>query len=220
MTGQLYRWPDAAKFGRVVPKRKFYEHGSVSAAVRERFVADVDRITWAYKLAESTINLPGSNEVPEIQVVSVTARKDDVSDVVLTAIDKAIKQPVIFEVVTDEGVRMAATVKAGAARWRYYSTDWCRNDSRGPLPQSISLARLHLQLMEPILPAAIRAGESQAGLAARLADISRIEREMAALVRKSRTEPQLNRKVELRNAMQLQQAKLDELMSPITDTTN
>lgn len=220
MTGQLYRWPDAAEFGRVVPKKKFYEHGSVSAAVRERFVADVERITWAYKLAESTINLPGSNEVPEIQVVSIAAKKDDVTDVVLTAIDKAIKQPVIFEVVTNEGVRMAATVKSAAARWRYYSTDWCSNDRRLPLPQSISLAQLHLQLMEPFLPAPIRAGESQSELAARLADISRLEREMATLVRKSRMEPQLNRKVELRNEMQLAQAKLDDLMSPSTDTTN
>ncbi|MEI2827119.1 MAG: hypothetical protein V9F04_12480 [Dermatophilaceae bacterium] len=32
MTDILYRWPEAAKFGRRVPKEKFYEHGAVSTA--------------------------------------------------------------------------------------------------------------------------------------------------------------------------------------------
>ena len=54
---RTYHWPDAARFGKTIPKAKFYEHGSVPASVRARFVAEVDRITWAYKLAESTINL-------------------------------------------------------------------------------------------------------------------------------------------------------------------
>ena len=37
MTGApLYQWPAAAKFGRVVPKAKFYEQATVPASVRER----------------------------------------------------------------------------------------------------------------------------------------------------------------------------------------
>ena len=74
MTDVLYRWPDSAKFGKTIPKTKFYEHASVSTAVRGRFVAEVDRITWAYKLAESTINLAGTTEVPEIQVLVIKAK--------------------------------------------------------------------------------------------------------------------------------------------------
>ena len=64
MTDILYRWPEAAKFGRRVPKEKFYEHGTVTTAVREKFITEVQRITWAYKLAESTINLPASPAAP------------------------------------------------------------------------------------------------------------------------------------------------------------
>ena len=65
MTEVLYDWPDKARFGKAIPKAKFYEQGTVSAAVRARFVAEVDGIKWTYKLAESTINLPGGEEVPE-----------------------------------------------------------------------------------------------------------------------------------------------------------
>ncbi|TSD55297.1 DUF4391 domain-containing protein [Aeromicrobium piscarium] len=63
----LYRWPPAAKYGRVIPKVKFYEQATLGATVKDKFVSDVCRITWAYKLAESTINLSVSAEVPEIQ---------------------------------------------------------------------------------------------------------------------------------------------------------
>ena len=47
----LYAWPKQAAFGRVVPKSKIYEHASVSAALKERFVQQVEQINWAYKLA-------------------------------------------------------------------------------------------------------------------------------------------------------------------------
>ena len=103
MTGGLYRWPEAARFGRVVPKGKFYEQRTVPAAVREKFVSEVQRITWAYKLAENTINLSGSSAVREIQVFQIDAKNDDVSEPVLTTIDKAIRTPIIFEVTRGDG---------------------------------------------------------------------------------------------------------------------
>ena len=121
MTDVLYRWPDSAKFGKTIPKTKFYEHASVSTAVRGRFVAEVDRITWAYKLAESTINLAGTTEVPEIQVFVIAAKAADVDNAVLAAIDKAIKQPVIFEVASARGIRMTATLKTSTLSGRYYT---------------------------------------------------------------------------------------------------
>lgn len=98
MADLLYRWPEAAKFGRRVPKEKFYEHGNVNTAVREKFISDVQRITWSYKLAEATINLPGTAAVPEVQVFTIDAKASDVGEPILNAIDKAIPFPIIFEI--------------------------------------------------------------------------------------------------------------------------
>jgi len=219
MTDVLYRWPEAARFGKVIPKTKFYELGAVTPAVRARFVAEVEGITWAYKLAESTINLPSSSEVPEIQVVVIRAKGSNVDDSVLSTIDKAIKQPVIFEVATAGGRRMAATLKAGGMGARYYSTEWNRRDDRRPLPPSITLSNLYAALLEPMLPIPIQAGEGLSDLADRLAVVSRLEREIAALERKLRTEPQLNRKVELRRTLMTQQGRLVDLTDSTTAST-
>src|SRR5690554_1114355 len=115
MADLLYKWPVAAKFGSRVPKEKFYEYGNVSGAVREKFVSEVQRITWAYKLAESTINLPGSRSVPEIQVFHIDTKAGNVADQVLSAIDMAVQYPIIFEIMrTTAGelqVRMVAAHK-------------------------------------------------------------------------------------------------------------
>ncbi|MBK8758509.1 MAG: DUF4391 domain-containing protein [Actinomycetales bacterium] len=216
MTDVLYRWPEAARFGKSIPKTKFYEHGAVTSAVRARFVAEVDGITWAYKLAESTINLPASKEVPEIQVLVIKAKSADVDASVLGTIDKAIKQPVIFEIVSTQGTRMTATLKAGVPGQRYYSTEWSQGDRRRPLPPSVSLSSLYAALLEPILPTTIRPGEGLSDLCERLASIARLERDISALARKLRAEPQFNRKLELRRVLKAEQARLQDLTNATT----
>jgi len=219
MTDVLYRWPEAARFGKSIPKTKFYERVVVTPAVRARFVAEVDGITWAYKLAESTINLPPSEEVPEIQVFVVKAKGADVDNSVLTTIDKAIKQPVIFEVVSTQGTRMTATLKAGLPVGRYYSSEWGQGDRRQPLPPSITLPNLYAALLDPLLPTGIRPDEQVSDIAARLAEMSRLERDISALTRKLKAEPQLNRKVELRRALKTQQVSLADLTNPTPAST-
>lgn len=223
MTGLLYRWPQAAKFGRVVPKTKFYEHATVPAAVRGKFVEEVLRITWAYKLAENTINLPGTTAVPEIQVFQIDAKSDDVSEPVLTAIDKAVKTPIIFEITCGDGpkrrTRMAAAHKllgSGAPKLGiYYTSTWHANDAdRRPLPTAINLPTLYTALLEPLTPLSAGPSQEVAEVAARLETVRKLEREIAALERKIRTEPQFNRKVELRRALKAKQATLSDLMNP------
>jgi hypothetical protein len=219
MTTLLYRWPAAAKFGRSVPKAKFYEHGTVSTALREKFVAEVQRITWAYKLAEATINLPGGTDVPEIQVFQVDAKGVDVSEPVIATIDKAVRTPIVFEISAGEGVdrriRMTAAHKElGASAPKlgaYYTTGWQSEDNeRQPLPTAITLASLYTALLAPLTPVSARPGEGVSDVAARLEVVRKLEREVASLERKLRTEPQFNRKVELRRALKTKQAELEQ----------
>lgn len=233
MTALLYRWPNAAEFGRVVPKTKFYEHTNLGSTVKDRFVSDVRRITWAYKLAESTINLPGSAEVPEIQVFEIEAKGEDVAEIVLAAIDKAVQTPIIFEISqgqdTDGAIRVVAAHKqlgAGAPKLGpYFSTNWQRRSGdRAPLPTAIDLTSMYTALLQPLTPVASRAGENVSEVVGRLTAVRSLEREIAALERKLRNEPQLNRKVELRRTLKTKQAALVDLTSatnsPATGNTN
>ncbi|MBG0741306.1 DUF4391 domain-containing protein [Paeniglutamicibacter antarcticus] len=219
MVNLLYKWPVAAKFGSRVPKEKFYEHGNVSTAVREKFVSEVQRITWAYKLAESTINLPGSTSVPEIQVFLIDTKVGDVADQVLAAIDKAIQYPIIFEITRatagEAQIRMAAAHKQlglGAPKISaYYSTSWLPADvERQTLPTAISLPTLYAAILDPLTPVKARPGEEMSEVADRLATVRKLEREITTLERKLRTEPQLNRKIELRRSLKTRQQEREQ----------
>lgn len=219
MTDLLYRWPKAARFGRSVPKTKFYERGTLTTAVREKFVAQVRRIMWAFKLAESTTNLSGSTAVPEIQVFQIDAKGDDVAESVLAAIDKAVKTPIIFEVIHGDErgrqVRMTAAYKRvgiGTPKLSaYYTTGWQPEDAeRRPLPTAITLPVLYMTLLEPLTPVSARPGEEVSDVAARLEAVGKLERDVASLERKLRTEPQLNRRVEIRRALRTKQSELEQ----------
>lgn len=223
MPDLLYAWPATAKVGSRVSKEKFYEHGTVSTEVREKFVSEVQRITWAYKLAESTINLAGSSSVPEVQVFEIEVKHDDVSPTVLSVIDKAIPFPIVFEIVRAEGarndgdqrVRMVAAHKHVAtsahALSAYYSTGWQQESAaRRKLPTAITMAALYSGLLAPLMPIAARVGEDTVHVAARLQAVQKLEREITALERKLRTEPQLNRKIELRRIIMTKQAQLEQ----------
>lgn len=215
----LFAWPESARFGRRVAKDKFAAQG-VSAQVKAKLTSEVQRITWAYKLAESTINLSGSEAVPEIQVFELEAKDADVSNTVLTAIDKTIHFPVIFEVSRAYAgvheVRLVAGHKAlgtGAPKvGPLASTLWFPSASpRAPLPGAVSLAMLYAALLQRIADVSPRAAETPTALALRLADVARLEREVTALTRKMATEKQFNRKVELRRTLLSMQAQLDQL---------
>lgn len=232
MTALLYRWPAAAKFGRTIPKIRFYDHVTIGAHVKDLFISDVRRITWAYKLAESTINLPGSADVPEIQVFEIDAKLDDVREGVLAAIDKAVRTPVIFEIRRSDGVQeeiqmVAAHKQLGGGTPKvgpYFRTQWNpAATERTALPTAIDLTGLYTALLQPLTPLGSRPGEAVSDVVARLTTVRKLEREIAALERKLRNEPQLNRKVELRRTLRARQAELAKLTittNPPAGTTN
>lgn len=218
MTDILYQWPASTRPGIRVPKEKLYENGAATAAVREKFVSDVQRITWAHKLAEETINLPSTPAVPEIEVFQIDCKHDDVADAVLAVIDKAVPNPIIFEITRESGrrseVRMVAAHKIVGTSPKvqsYYSTRWMPTDAeRIALPTAISLPALYAALLAPLTPIDTRPGEDVSEVGARLEAVRRLQREITGLERKIRSEPQLNRKIDLRRALKAKQAELEE----------
>jgi len=216
MSNVLYRWPSTAAVGRAVPKTRFYEHGNVRAALREKFVDEVKKVTWAYKLSESTIRLKGTDAVPEIQVFAVEAKGGDVADDVLAAIDRSVHFPIIFEISKGEEIRTAAAQKTlGSSAPKigpYFTTSWLPIAAdRRPLPAALDLPVLYEALLSSLLPLATLCVETVSATTERIDQARKLEREISALERKLRNEPQLNRKIELRKALKEHQAALEAL---------
>lgn len=157
----LYDWPKGARFGRVIPKSKIYEHAKASSHLKDLFVRDVDRIEWAYKLAPETLNLSATERVTEVQVFELRCHTANPHQDILRAIDRAIPFPLIFELQNGGKTKMAAAHKrrseADSAKWvlsDYFETPWLPEaDARAALPVALNLERLYEALLQPLVAA-------------------------------------------------------------------
>jgi hypothetical protein len=157
----LYAWPKNAAFGRTIPKRKIYEHADAGTALKDLFVQQVEQITWGYKLAPETINIPSTEAISEIQVFQVSLKSSQLDHRVLQAIDKAIPFPILFEVSYGGQIKLVAAYKrrheSDTTRWivgRSFESDWQPSTApREPLPLALNLSVLYEQLLTPLVTA-------------------------------------------------------------------
>ncbi|MEQ4661259.1 DUF4391 domain-containing protein [Providencia rettgeri] len=222
-------FPDKAKFGRVVPKNKIYEHSAASTGLKSLFVEQVDQILWAYKLSPSTLNIPQTSEVSEIQVFSVKLKGDSIDDSVLKAIDLAIPFPILFEVWLAGGEQghYAACYKRKAendqSKWfcsRYlHSETFNSGDALTVtsevlgLPTAIDMEELYQKLLARLLPIPKRTAESIEEVIERLMAIQALEKQISQYKKKVHAEKQFNRKVELNKQLKNLRFELEELLA-------
>ena len=218
----LFQYPPKTTLKRVIPKTRIYDGAGAGTALRERFVREVDQITWVHKLAPETLNLPATSAVPEIQVFRVSLKGDTVHDDVLRAIDRAIPFPLIMELVADGRIQTAAAYKrpseAKREKWVLSAPlrgEWLAQETpRMPLPVAVSLGVLYDRILGALIPIVPVSGEDVETRLARLAAIKAKEREIAQLASKLKRESQFNIKVSLHGQLAEAQAEIDHLKKP------
>jgi len=223
MTAVLFDYPKNAAFGRVLPKSKIYEHGSVSSAVKQLFVRQVERIVWQHKLAPETVNLKASKAVPEIQIFSIALKGDELKPEVLQCIDLSIPFPIIFELQFDGKVKPVAAFKrpneADASKWvisEYFDGDWAPGDTpRKPLPMVFDLEALYGHLLMPLMPYPARPAEGFQTRVERMELIRLKQRELERCEARLRKERQFNHKVAINAELRDLKQKLENLTRPL-----
>lgn len=219
----LTQWPETARVDRVIPKERLYAEASARTALKQRFVSEVQRIRWAYKLGEESLRLAPGEAVTEIQVFVVDLKGSNLDNSVLASIDKAIPSQIIFELRREDGLWIAQAMTAAYKRadgktmgTDYFRTGWIGADEpRSPLPAALDMDGLFIQLLGRLLPYPIRPVENLSDALDRMGRIRGLTREIAALEKKLRTEPQLNRKIALRRQINECTAVLTELTDPL-----
>ena len=214
-----FAWPAQAAVNRPVPKTKIYAHAKPTAALRALFVEQVESITWAYKLAPETINLPAKPDVPEIEVFEIALKLPDVSHSVLRCIDKAIPFPILFVLRHNGRSQAIAAYKrpsdAASGQWvlgDYHAAPWQKDDApRAALPVALDLQGLYEQLVRQHLAIAARPGESLRDQLDRLAALAAKQTAAAKLEARLAQEKQFNRKIEINAQLRTVRTELHAL---------
>ncbi|MCK9213891.1 MAG: DUF4391 domain-containing protein [Rhodoferax sp.] len=215
----LFAWPSKAVVARPVAKAKIYAHAKPTAALRALFVDQVESITWAYKLAPETINLPAKPDVPEIEVFEIVLKLPNISHSVLRCIDKAIPFPILFVLRYDGHSQPIAAYKrpsdAASGQWvvgDYHAAPWQKDGVVRPgLPVALDLQGLYEQLLRQHFAVPARPSESLRDQLDRISLWSAKQTAAAKLETRLVQEKQFNRKVEINAQLRTIRQELDSL---------
>ena len=204
----LYNYPKQAHFGKMIAKSKIYEHANLTTVVKDKFVSQIDKITWQYKLASATINLQATSSVPEIQIFDIRLKGNTLDESLLKIIDKAIPFPIFYQIYRGNEVKVKAAYKrpsdADKSKWvveSYFESEWVETDTaKEPLPLALDLGKLYEQMMKALLPKELVETGTQTAIKEQVAFIEQIkakEKAYEKLKSKRDREKQFNRKTEL-----------------------
>ena len=218
----LFDYPTKARFGRKIPKSKLYENASANTKLKDKFVNQIEKIVWQYKLAPNTLNLDATNKVPEIQVFDIFLKTKEVDQVLLEVIDKAIPLPIIFQIHKGNKVKIKAAYKRPSEsannKWvieSYFESEWLdKYSTKQPMPQALDLGKLYEQILKSLMPFEVISRKTTQTLDEQVGIINQInslQKELDKLNSKYKKEKQCNRQFEINKEIKLKQKELNHL---------
>lgn len=196
--------PSTVLVNRVMPKRAFYEHLKTTAAIKEQFVQQIERIEMVASIKETSIHIPGDKDVAEIDVLALHLKSADVPYEAIELIARSIPNRLLFVCLTDESCKLLVR------RDRLYETEWVSADD----------AKLELvgstlgELWDSIVSQVIFGDASYTDLAGRLERKRRSEAlrlELEQVERKRKSEKQIAKKNALFDRKRAIEAELSRL---------
>lgn len=118
--------PVKTVYGKFIPKEKLYNHADINASTKERFVRQIERITWTNKISPETVNVkPG--KYSEIEVFRIDLKDGDIDDKLIQIIDRAIPYPILFVIYYNDYFYLTMPYKDGVNIGPYFMSGWTSN---------------------------------------------------------------------------------------------
>ena len=198
--------PQSTEFNKRIPKQKFYEHITVSPALKKSFVDQIRMIYWRNKVAATTVNLAPGTIVDEVEVFEIKLNSASLDEAVLRQIDREISYHIIF-LLEYEGKLQAwtaykektPTANAVFKVGKYYHTEWMTEAELPIRIDGLNLDAVYENFVRQIAGDALKADSSESLKASVERDEKKkqLEKQIAALENKMRREKQLNRQMEM-----------------------
>lgn len=208
---KTFNLPTRAFVNKFIPKSKFFEKAQVNSKLQQEFSDAIVRITWAYKLAENTINISGTKNVEELQIFNMKLKNKEIPKNVLKVIDKAIPFAILYTFEFEESFAYGITIKENAEQ-RYFFSEWNEElsfDFTGNTIEHIYQKTIKLFI------------KNKTGLTVKNEDfetllekekkIAILEKEISTLQKKVRTEKQFNKQVAFNKALKSKRKEKENL---------
>ena len=103
----MINFPQSTVVHKRLPKEAFYKHLPLTAAVKAKFVSDVERIQVENTLTKGNLNLAKESEIKEILFLSITLKKQDFDGKIIEAIARQNPHKLVFLLVYEDQRQLA-----------------------------------------------------------------------------------------------------------------
>jgi len=213
--------PKTTEFNKRIPKQKFYENMDISPALKRIFTEQVKTVYWRNKIAVSTINLAGGNDVTEIEVFEIRLNSKELDDALLRQVDREIPYHILF--LLEYGGKYQArigykeTLLSGKNAFKvnaYYQTEWMDEDNLPLKLEGLSIEAVYENFVRQVAGDRLKAKENSESLkksVTRDEEKQSLQKQIDNLKAKIRKEAQLNRQMEMNSELKELVKKLETM---------
>ena len=198
--------PKNAIVNKAIPKQAFYSRLSVSNKLKNEFIDKVQKIIWAYKLSEKTLNIDKTKNVEEIQIFQVELKEKEIPKNILKLIDKAIPYPILYIFSYDEDFAYGISLKENNILENYYFSNW--NEKLEFDFNASSLEKVYQKIIKKFIKNLDTGDKEFTDIIREDAIIQSIEKDLKKLQQERRRERQFNKKVIINQQIKIKQAEL------------
>jgi hypothetical protein len=197
--------PEQAFVNKFIAKSKFYEKATLSTRLQNEFINKIQRITWKYKLAESTIGISKTEAVTEIQIFEIELKEQTIPKSVLKVIDKTIPYQILYIFNYNNDFAFGITLKDETFKENYYFSEW--NETKQFDFSGIDLETVYQKLIKAFIEIAPEHDAEFNEIIEFDNKVKALKVDIKTLQNKIKQEKQFNRKVDM-NKILLEKKKV------------
>ena len=205
----MIEFPVSTTIHKRLPKEAFYKRLTLSAALKDKFVTDVERIVIENSLSNRSLNLNSSSEIEEILMLSIALKNQEFDGKVVEAIARQNDHNLLF-LLSCEGSQQLALYHN-----KLYRTPWMSADNIELKLNGLSLDEIWNSFIEQIALYEEKAENADTlSIDERLAlqeQITKLEKLIKKIEAAAWKEQQPKKKFELFSKLKEYKRKLDEL---------
>lgn len=197
--------PKATELSRQLPKKAIYAKFNMNTAAKNRFDADISRITIVNEISPSTVAIAAGEEVKSFYVLLVALKRKDYDERIIGQLSRLIEQNMLFVLECGDEAKLAIYHN------KVMSTDWSAKENLSVSLRGLNLDAVWQNVIVQIGEIQIEQGKTLDEQITIDEKRAKLQKEINKLERLARAEKQPKKKFELVQQKNKLMQKLEEI---------
>lgn len=187
----MLKLPTSTKLNKQLPKKAIYAKFNLKPTAREKFDADISKISIINEVSSVTTTIAKGNSIESFFVLLVLLKHEKFDEKNIVLLSKLIEQRMLFV------LQCSGRAKLAVFHGKLHQTDWMPTDGLQIELQGLNFDIVWENIVVQIRGVAIEQGHTLEEQLAIDEHRQKLEKQINALERQARAEKQLRRKFEL-----------------------